>query len=82
MNRTRLSLIVTIALGASSTFGGEQAVKKEPGGTTSSLRPVAAWRQDWSFQNTDGTYAVRKDALIRVGNASLERVFRFMDGSR
>src|SRR5438045_1666235 len=42
---------------------------------------ITNWQGDWSIKNDQGTYAARKGPLIRVGNTSLERVFRVLDGS-
>jgi hypothetical protein len=81
MSVTRLSLITAVLLSASALAADDRGEKKEPGGIATGAKSIPAWQQDWSFQNTDGTYALRKGTLIRIGNASLERVFRFMDGS-
>jgi hypothetical protein len=81
MNRAGLSLIVAVALSTPHVFGDDRAGETGASGTASNMKPVPNWQQDWSFQNADGTYATRKGGLIRIGNASLERAFRFLDGS-
>ena len=43
------------------------------------MKAIPAGQQDWSYQNADGTYAAK--APNRIGNASLERVYRMLDGS-
>ena len=56
------------------------AAPDEPG--TADMKPISNWKSDWAFQNRTGVYAKREGALIRVGNAALERVFRVVNDNR
>jgi len=53
----------------------------ETGPVDPTMKDLPDWRSDWSFQSGAGAYATRKGPIIRIGNVSLERVFRVVNDS-